>query len=144
FSLYQQLQREGDDLEIAWGHGLFNWRVKGITIRRHLLVTELELQFDAKKGMFTLIPTSKGTELETDMLPTEDVPNMARINEIEQQVKESDIHVWNEESIRPFLREIVHTISSKGFYSEEGEIPEQLNDPVIVYSPALFLRKRGG
>ncbi|GAB3803714.1 AAA domain-containing protein [Virgibacillus kimchii] len=144
FTLHQQLQREGEDLEIAWGHGLFNWEINGLKIRRHLLVTALELQFNAKKGMFTLSPTSKGTELETDMLPAEEVPNMARINEMEQQVKESDIHVWNEESIRPFLREVVHTISSKGYYSMENEVPEQLKDPVITYTPALFLRKSSG
>lgn len=141
FTLHQQFQREGDNLEIAWGHGLFNWKVGGETIRRHLFVTELELQFNARKGLFTLTPKSKGTELETDMLPTEEIPNMGRINEMEKQVKDSGVNVWDEESIRSFLREIVHTISSKGYYSEENEIPKQLDAPVITYSPALFLRK---
>ncbi|NMA75311.1 MAG: AAA family ATPase [Bacteroidales bacterium] len=145
FTIFQQLQRESDDIEIAWGHGLLNWQVANEKIQRHLLVTKLELQFFPKKGLFALVPTSKGIELETDMLPTNSVPNMTRVMEMEEQVKEADLDPWNETTISPFFREIVHTISSHGTYSS---ITDKVNSfkefPVITYSPAIFLRKSGG
>ncbi|MBP1971358.1 very-short-patch-repair endonuclease/ribosomal protein L29 [Virgibacillus natechei] len=143
FATHQQLQREMDDIEIAWGHGLLNWQVNGEKIQRHVLVTKLELQFQPKRGLFALIPTTKGTELETDMLPTNDVPNMSRIMEMEGQVKEADLDPWNVDSMEPFFKEIAHTISPYGSYIKQTGKPSITNNPLITYTPAIFLRKSG-
>lgn len=47
FSLYQRLQRESEVIELVWGHGLLVWHWDGYRIRRPLLVTRMELVFDA-------------------------------------------------------------------------------------------------
>ena len=39
FTIYQRFQREGEDLELASGHGLLQWEVDGYQISRHVLVT---------------------------------------------------------------------------------------------------------
>lgn len=83
FTLYQRFQREGEDLELASGHGLLQWQVEGHQISRHVLVTKLELIFDAKKGIFYLVPTSRGSLMETDMLLHINIPNALRLMQME-------------------------------------------------------------
>jgi very-short-patch-repair endonuclease len=145
FALHQQLQREGENLEIGWGHGLLSWNVSGESINRHLLVTKMELQFNAKKGIFTLIPTSKGTMLETDMLMNISIPNAARMQEMEMQIGEMEFSTWERCTVAPIFKEIVHTISSNGQYLEsEDRLVKGTTTPKVTYSPAIFLRKSGG
>lgn len=145
FTLHQRFQREADDIEIAWGHGLLSWKVEGENILRPFLVTKLELQFNAKKGVFLLIPTSKGTHLETDMLNNIDLPNAKRLQEMEKQLEEIELLPWDKDSLEPFLSEIVHTISPKGRYSgSELSHGPNSDSPVINYTPVIFLRESGG
>ncbi|MGG3920281.1 AAA domain-containing protein [Parageobacillus thermoglucosidasius] len=147
FELHQRLQREGDDLEIGCGHGLLVWKINDEFVYRHLLVTKMELQFNAKKGVFYLIPTSKGTQLETDMLTNINIPNASRLQEMESEISDLDLSPWDEELIEPVFREIAHTISPKGSY-KKGLTPEKMQEkphnPVVFYMPAFFLRKIGG
>lgn len=86
FALYQHLQRESESLELVWGHGLLVWRRGEYRIRRPLLVTRMELTFDAMKGVFSLYPVETGTVLETDMLPTS-LPNLDRLVKWERSVQ---------------------------------------------------------
>lgn len=145
FALHQQLQREGDNLEISWGHGLLSWNVSGESIQRHLLVTKMELQFNARKGIFTLIPTSKGTLLETDMLMNISIPNAVRLQEMEMQISEMEFSTWEKNTVAPIFKEIAHTISSNGEYVESDDrITKMKETPVVTFSPAIFLRKSGG
>ena len=146
FALYQRLQREGDDLEINWGHGLLSWKIENEKVQRHVFVTRLELQFDAKKGIFSLSPTSKGTQFETDMLINLDIPNAARLQEMEHQLNEMEFSLWDLKSIESLYSEVVHTISSKGMYvyKQKQRISSLSSDPVIQHSPAIFLRKSSG
>lgn len=145
FTIYQQIQREGDDLEISWGHGLLNWKFESEEIQRHLMVTKMELQFDPKKGIFALIPTSKGKQMETDMFANLPIPNMNHILEKHAQLMDTDLDPWDEQSVRPSFEGIVQMISSYGRYSNEISRPTTLEEePVITYSPAVFIRKSSG
>lgn len=144
FSLYQRFQREGEDLEIAWGHGLLQWSVSDYKINRHILVTKLELVFEPKKGIFYLIPTSKGTSMETDMLLNVDFPNSTRLHQMENQLSEMDFSPLELETIKPFLQEVVHTVSPEGKYKEINDYQTSFVKPVISYSPGIFIRNTGG
>lgn len=145
FSIYQRFQREGEDLEIACGHGLLQWEVEKYQISRHVLVTRLELFFDAKKGIFSLIPTSKGTLMETDMLLNIDLPNATRLMQMSNEVEDFDFSPLNKEALKPFLKEIVHTISPDGSFREEKLDVFKGNTALsISYSPCFFLRNTGG
>lgn len=143
FALHQRLQREGDDVELAWGHGLLSWKIDGHLIKRPLLITPLELQFDAKKGIFLLYPTSKGTFMETDMLDNIQLPYAKKLQQLEREIQNYDIDVWDKKSIKPVLKEILYTISPEGIYFDE-DYPKNLDlsIPVITYSPVFFLRKK--
>jgi len=145
FALHQRIQRESDDLELAWGHGTLNWNVSGLSIQRPLLVTPLELQFDAKKGVFIILPTSKGTSMETDMLANIDLPYAKRLQEMERQIQAVELDLWDREAIEPILKEMVHTINPEGTFLKEEAIANKARiTPVITYSPSIFLRKTSG
>ncbi len=142
FALHQRFQREGDNLELAWGHGFLQWFVQNELIGRHLLITRLELSFDAKKGIFSILPTSKGTVLEADMLQNIDFPNASRLTQMENQLSNLDFSPEQEEIIQPLLKEIAFTISPNGSYQEKMlQKKSELNNPVISFSSALLLRQ---
>ncbi|WP_237179188.1 AAA domain-containing protein [Paenibacillus sp. MMS18-CY102] len=143
FVLHQRFQREGDELELVWGHGLLDWRINGINIERPLLITRLELQFDAKNGVFMLLPTSMGTVMEFDMFNNVEVPNIQRIQEMGRQLAATDLDVRDENNISPLLLEMVQTISSEGQFAIE-RIANKEGRPSISYTPVIMLREKGG
>ncbi|WP_163970451.1 AAA domain-containing protein [Oceanobacillus halotolerans] len=144
FSLYQRLQREGDELELNWGHGLLSWHIEGEKIQRHMLVTNMELQFNAQKGIFYLLPTSKGVDMEADMFQNIAIPNASRLYEMESEVDGMELSLWDQEGIASLYKEIVHTISPKGTYQEDDTVKKIPSDPLIQHKPAIFLRKNSG
>lgn len=145
FTLYQRFQREGEDLELASGQGLLQWEVEGHQISRHVLVTKLELIFDAKKGIFYLVPTSRGTLMETDMLLHINIPNATRLMQMESQVEDFEFSPIEYTQLKPFLQEVVHTISPDGLYKlDKQESVKGLSSPNISYSSGLFIRNVGG
>ena len=144
FSLYQRFQREENSIELMCGHGMLNWNVNGKIIKRPLLVTPLELKFDAERGIFFMMPTSRGTFMETDMLSGIDVPYIKKLQCIMQKIQDMDIDVLHEESIKPVLMEILNIISPEGRYEEDAADLKKCTQPVITYSPVIFLRKVSG
>ncbi|MEY2195402.1 AAA domain-containing protein [Neobacillus sp. BF23-41] len=145
FTLYQRFEREGEDIELVCGHGLLQWKIDDKQISRHILVTKLEITFDAKKGIFHLLPTSKGTAMETDMLLHIDFPNATRVMKMENQIQELDFSPNQLDPIKSFLQEVVHTISPEGlFKTDKKDSLKSVSTPIISNSPAIFLRKTGG
>lgn len=142
FSLHQRLQREEDDVEIAFGHGVLSWNIGGKKIKRPLIVTPLELKFDAKGGIFLLCPTSKGSFMETDMLSGIDLPQAKRLQEIQTKFNDEEINIWDADVINPMFCEIANIISPEGRYFENDEDVKDFSCPVIKYSPLIFLRKK--
>lgn len=144
FTIHQKLGRENDNIELIWGHGLLSWNIKGECIKRPMLVTPLELRFDAKQGIFMMIPTSKGTYMETDMLNNIKLPYPKKIQNIERNIRDCELDVWNKEIMEPLLKEIINTISPEGKYVEEFfKMDKKTTVPIITYSPIIFMRKRG-
>ncbi|SDN63571.1 AAA domain-containing protein [Bacillus sp. OK048] len=145
FTLFQRFQREGEELELACGHGLLQWDIDGKQISQHVLVTKLEIIFDAKKGIFHLVPTSKGTAMETDMLLHIDFPNATRFMQMESQILNLDFSPNETNQIRTFMMEIVQTISPSGsLITDKKDSSKNVKTPIISFSPALFLRNTGG
>ncbi|WP_041284002.1 translation initiation factor IF-2 N-terminal domain-containing protein [Desulfobacca acetoxidans] len=81
FAAYQRFQKEGEDIELVWGHGLLLWVVKNFYVRRPVLTTRMELNFEAERGIFSVTPTEGVTRLETDMLTLIDLPNVSLLAE---------------------------------------------------------------
>lgn len=141
FNYYHQLLEEGEEKEIAWGHGLLTWKVGNLEIQRHLLVTPLEIDFDPDSGVFRLRPKSTGTQIETDMLTNVEYSNAKKLMETIEELN-NDINIRIEKEVGPFLQKVIHLISPDGqYYSTDEPYLDLWESPRISYTPALFIRK---
>ena len=61
FSMYQRQQRLGENFEIIFGLGFLNWSPEGgQTVRRHLIVARVSVDFDRVSGTLTVVPAGEG------------------------------------------------------------------------------------
>lgn len=69
FRLHTQVQKQGEVVELVLGVGLLSWPTKP-SIRRHVFIVRVDLQFNAASGVITLAGDSSGAQLriEDDML----------------------------------------------------------------------------
>ncbi|QKG84622.1 DUF559 domain-containing protein [Kroppenstedtia pulmonis] len=141
FSLINRLEREGEILELVFGHGLLLWNhpVAGL-IRHPVLTTRMELQFDTRKGRFTLIPSQQKTVMETEMLSGVELPQETHLPRLRNWVNETRIDPLNTEETIPFYKEMVQTLHPEGQVITEKR--KAGKTPVILDKPVWFLRKR--
>lgn len=146
FAIYQEQLRLGEEYELVLGLGLLTWKTpSGHRVRRHLIVADVSLDFEARLGKFTVGPNSEGPKLrpELDMLDIGDQPQGA-----EKAAKDSLINAdddpWCRDCVEGVLKALAHSIGSQGCYDEslESKPKDSLKGPVVEYAPALFLRKR--
>jgi len=147
FALYQRLEREGDSTELIWGHGLLAWNVNNAEIYRPLFTTRMELIFDSQRGVFYIVPTSCGTNLELDMLSNKEGINSDQRNSLENFIQDVGMDPWEEDVARMFLKELVEMLSPEG--KVDGEVVSGRNvlvgrNPIIYHAPLLFVRSMTG
>ena len=74
FAIHQEQLRLGEEYELVLGLGLLTWQTPtGQRARRHLVVADAILEFEARLGKFTVRPHTEGAKLrpELDMLDIE-------------------------------------------------------------------------
>ncbi|MCC6264843.1 MAG: AAA family ATPase [Bryobacterales bacterium] len=146
FAIHQAQLRLGEEYELVLGVGLLTWQTPTRQrIRRHLVVADATLEFEARLGRFTIHPHIDGAKLrpELDMLDIEDQPAGAeRIAKASLAAGEDD--PWEIPCVEGVLQTLVHTISSHGHYDDtlEAKNAGASTNPVVEYAPALILRKR--
>ena len=146
FAIHQEQLRLGEEYELVVGIGLLNWQTpSGMCTRRHLLVANALLEFEARLGKFTVRPMPDGTCLrpELDMLDIEEQPARAEEAAKLSLVGAAD-DLWDTECIDGVLRALVHSISSHGEYEYTLKPSKSsgCEKPVVEYAPALILRQR--
>ncbi|HPO14057.1 MAG TPA: hypothetical protein PLI09_11470 [Candidatus Hydrogenedentes bacterium] len=80
FAIHQEQLRLGEEYELVLGLGLLTWQTPtGQRVRRHLIVADAILEFEARLGKFTVRPHTEGAKLrpEFDMLDIEEQPARA-------------------------------------------------------------------
>jgi very-short-patch-repair endonuclease len=146
FGIYQEQLRLGEEYELALGLGLLTWQTPtGQRVRRHLVVADAILEFEARLGKFTVRPHTEGAKLrpELDMLDIEEQP--ARAEETAKaSLTEAEDDPWEKGCIESVLQALVHSINSQGDYDDslEAKSIRASAKPVVEYAPALILRKR--
>lgn len=146
FTFYQSQIKLGEQFELVVGLGLLNWKTPfGQAVHRHLLVADAILEFDAKKGRFTVSPHPEGAKLriELDMLDITDQPVHAE-EEAKQFIAAAEDDPWNRADVEGILKALVHSINAQGEYSPlmEHKFIQTSQKPVVEFAPALILRKR--
>jgi len=146
FAIHQEQLRLGEEYELILGIGLLTWRTPtGQRVRRHLLVADAILGFEARLGKFTVRPHTEGTKLrpEFDMLDIEDQPARAEETAKVSLTKAGD-DPWEKGCVEGVLQALVHSIKAEGEYEEslEAKGVRASEKPIVEYAPALILRKR--
>ena len=147
FTIHQEQLRLGEEYELVLALGLLTWQTpSGQRVRRHVIVANAVLEFEAQLAKFTVRPLPDGAKVrpELDMLDVQDQPANS-----EQTMKTSlaepvDDDPWNKSVVEGALRALVHSIDSQGEFngSLEATSVRVSDKPIVDYAPALILRKR--
>lgn len=146
FAIHQEQLRLGEEYELVLGLGLLTWQTPtGQRARRHLVVADAILEFEARLGKFTVRPNTEGAKLrpELDMLDIEEQP--ARAEETaKSSLGKAEDDPWEKGCIEGVLQALVHSINSQGDYEDslEAKSIRASAKPIVEYAPALILRKR--
>jgi very-short-patch-repair endonuclease len=146
FAIHQEQLRLGEEYEFVLGLGLLTWQTPtGQRVRRHLIVADAILEFEARLGKFTVRPHTDGAKLRTelDMLDMEEQPARAEETAKTSLMKAED-DPWEKGCIQGVLQALVHSINSQGDYDEclEAKSIRASANPIVEHAPALILRKR--
>lgn len=146
FAIHQEQLRLGEEYELVLGLGLLTWQTPtGQRVRRHMVVVDALLEFEARLGKFTVHPHTEGAKLrpELDMLDIEEQPARAEETAKASLVAAED-DPWNKGCIEGVLQALVHSINSQGDYDDalEARSIRASAKPIVEYAPALILRKR--
>jgi very-short-patch-repair endonuclease len=148
FAIHQKQLRLGEEYELVLGLGLLTWQTPtGQRVRRHLVVADAILEFEARLGKFTVRPHTEGVKLrpELDMLDIEEQP--ARSEEIAKtSLSGAEDDPWAKGCVGGVLQALVHSINSQGDYNDSLDAVNvrASSKPVVEHAPALILRKRSG
>lgn len=146
FAIHQEQLRLGEEYELVLGLGLLTWQTPtGQRARRHLIVADAIMEFEARLGKFTVRPHTEGAKLrpELDMLDIEEQP--ARAEETaKSSLGKAEDDPWEKGCIEGVLQALVHSINSQGDYEDslEAKSVRASAKPIVEYAPALILRKR--
>ena len=146
FTIHQEQLRLGEEYELVLGLGLLTWQAPNEQrVRRHLIVADASLEFEAQLGKFIVRPHAEGAKVrpELDMMDIEDQP--ARAEETAKaSLTAAEDDPWEKGCVEGVLQALVHSINSQGNY--DGSLATQkihdLTKPIVEYAPALILRKR--
>jgi hypothetical protein len=131
---------------LVLGIGLLTWQTpSNQRVRRHLVVANALLEFEARLGKFTVRPNHDGANLrpELDMLDIEEQPARAE-EEAKNGLNKAADDPWDKSCIEGILSALVHSINPHGEYHDriEAKKPQYSAKPTVEYAPALILRKR--
>ena len=146
FGIYQEQLRLGEEYELVLGLGLLTWQTPtGQRARRHLIVADAILEFEARLGKFTVRPHMEGTKLrpEFDMLDIEEQPAHAE-ETAKASLAAAEDDPWEKGCVEGVLQALVHSINSQGDYNDslEAKNIRASAKPIVECAPALILRKR--
>lgn len=146
FAIHQEQLRLGEEYELVLALGLLTWQTPtGQRVRRHLIVADAILEFEAGLGKFIVRQHTEGAKLrpELDMLDIGEQP--ARAEEAaKSSLTQAEDDPWEKGCIEGVLQALVHSINSQGEYNDSLEAKSlgASEKPVVEYAPALILRKR--
>ncbi len=143
FKLYLEVEKRSEDVEIVWGHGLVIWKINNEKIVHPILTTRMKLNFNAKEGIFNLIPNNR-TCLETGIFEGLDISNLHSIIQIESEINSINLDPRNMENIKDILSEILSYLNPNGKITNESITIDKVKfsiNPVIYDSPIVLIRK---
>jgi len=142
----RRVEESEERYELFLGVGLLHWRDStGKMVKRHLLTGPAEIEFDAARGILTVVPADsfEAFKVELDMLELADQPRLDS-SRIQEQLEELDIGAWDADGVSAILREIANRAKGNAQVDEKNFEPTQTADTTfcVYLAPALVLRER--
>jgi len=150
YAAYQKQKRLGETYELVVGLGLLSRRQpNGAKIRRHVLVAQAQLEFDAKRGVIAVKcpppPEGARVQIEDEFLDQMERPLPEHYTATQQRLRDLGDAVWDRAQVDTILTAWANAIPPEPgcTYSQSlDSVPEQDPDGIVSLSPALILRKR--
>jgi Superfamily I DNA and RNA helicases and helicase subunits len=147
FNIYTQLQKQGEFVEFVLGIGFLEWlpQQSHPSVRRHIIVAEVEIQFEAAAGVIRVIPPNGGPNLriEDDMLEAENRPSFSTHSTIESHLQEVGDNIWDQAQIHAILKTWLGAFNADSqWYPDLKPVTCDNNNPIMSFAPSLILRKR--
>jgi len=146
FAIHQQIKKLGERYELLLGLGLLTWETpNNQRIKRHIVVGDAYLTFDADRAKFELQGAPGGIKLrfETDMVEQGYLPPLDQQKEIEAKLDSIQESPWNKDELNKVLRSWIQSMSPDGTYSDSLVPPEKYTRmPTVTFAPAIILRER--
>lgn len=143
FSLYQENEKNGENFEVVFGHGLIVWKLGNEKIIYPVLTTRMKIEFNKIKGSFMLIPSTK-TTLETFLFEDLEKCNMDDIFKLKDKVSKNNLDPRNMEETEHIFLELLFNIDAKGVINKNKFLKRKINFqefPVIYNTSVILARK---
>ncbi len=148
FRMHTQLRKQGEIIELVLGFGLLAWRRpnegRSPAILRHMVMAQVDLQFDASTGTMRLDCATEGAQLtiEDDMLDAELRPARGHYAAISEQLGALGDDIWNR-SLITALKSWAGALHPDSEWCPDLKMAAASEDkPVVSFAPALIMRKR--
>jgi very-short-patch-repair endonuclease len=142
YTLYGQLERDGERLELGIASGTLLWKRSDGVVRYPLLFLPVQLRFEAEIPEFRIVEYGSKSDFNIALLQTVDDVEGRTIANLLSEFTKLDPHPMNESESEPFLRRVASSLSSKGEYFRDASSVAATTEPVIIYDPLFFLRPR--
>jgi len=142
---YLELNKDSETLELVIGNGIV--KIKNKNVYYPILLKKVRIDFDAKNNILILVdPLANenfSTTLYTNFLNEIDEINLTHVFELEEEIKEKDLHPLNKKEIDDFFRKFIHRLSSKGYFIDDEEMLNIKEDDILIEDkPLIFIRKK--
>ncbi|HEU5370647.1 MAG TPA: AAA domain-containing protein, partial [Ktedonobacterales bacterium] len=143
YTLYAQLGREAERLELLLGDGLLRWQhSSGMEVQHPVLLLRLRLSFNPDIPEFTLAEAEYPPELYTALFRALPDVQAEAIAACRDDLERGGWHPLGGTETDQFLRRLVSRLSPYGRFAEES-IPDDVEHiPAISRDPVVFLRHR--
>jgi very-short-patch-repair endonuclease len=146
FRLHQSQQRLGEAYEVVMGIGHLAWRKpSGEVVRRHLVIAQTDVRFDADRGTISVTAAADGARpaLEQDMLEPGERPPPSVLDEIDADLAAVGDDVFADPAVAGSVRRWAHGMSARGRFDESLQRQrETTEEPTVHLAPAVILRRR--
>ncbi len=142
---YLELNKDSETLELVIGNGIV--KIKNKNVYYPILLKKVRIDFDAKNNILILVdPLANenfSTTLYTNFLNEIDGINLSHVFELEEEIKEKDLHPLNKKEIDDFFRKFIHRLSSNGYFLDDEEIANLKDDDILIEDkPLILIRKK--
>lgn len=145
FQLRRSIENASETFELILGFGLLSWRPKEHDrVRRHLFTVSVEIGFDDVSGdiSVSIIDSQGHIRPELNMLDP-GIYDTALPSRLQALTDNLDPVTISPEISEQIGAPAANLLAHDGAYENVVTVPEQHSYPLVTYSPALILRRKG-